>query len=195
MTRAWQRMLSGRRLNILEPSALDIEIEDIAHGLSRVARWNGQTVGPYPFSVAAHSLFVEKIFSRENPEMPPVYQLAALLHDSPEYVIGDLISPFKQAISGHYKHIENKLLQAIHIKFGIPSQLPKGVTEAIKKADHYAAYEEARGLAGFSETEANSIFVKPQHSYELSPIGSPDQAKQMFLQRYDFLDKAIQRAR
>ena len=95
-------MLSGRRLDLIDPSPLDVEIADIAHGLARVARWNGQTNGPEIFSVAQHSLLVEAIFSAAAPDAPRSPSLAALLHDAPEYVIGDMISPFKAAIGGNF---------------------------------------------------------------------------------------------
>src|ERR1700736_1048194 len=85
--RAWQRMLSGRRLDLLDPSPLDVEIEDIAHGLARVARWNGQTKGSHAFSVAQHSVLVERITAELNPRLARTARLMALLHDAPEYVI------------------------------------------------------------------------------------------------------------
>ena len=138
--RAWQRMLSGRRLDLLEPSAVDIEIEDIAHGLSRIARWNGQTLGDYPFSVAAHSLLVERIVSELYPQAPLSWQLAALLHDGPEYVIGDLISPFKSAVGGVYKEMEQHLQAAIHMRFGLSARLPSACEDTIKRADQTAAF-------------------------------------------------------
>src|SRR6185312_13495858 len=87
--RAWQRMLSGRRLDLLEPSPLDIEIEDIAHGLARVARWNGQTKGLHAFSVAQHSVLVERLVADLSPRLSREARLMALLHDAPEYVVGD----------------------------------------------------------------------------------------------------------
>jgi hypothetical protein len=96
--RAWQRMLSGRRLDLLDPSPLDIEIEDIAHGLARVARWNGQTHGAHIFSVAQHTLLVEAVLRQQTPRVDHRIRLAAMLHDAPEYVIGDMISPFKAVI-------------------------------------------------------------------------------------------------
>ena len=160
--RAWQRMLSGRRLDLLNPSPLDIEIEDIAHGLARVARWNGQTVGEYPFSVAEHCLLVETIAAALSPGLDRRYRLAALIHDAPEYVIGDLISPFKAALSLDYKAFEEKLLAAIHIRFGLPPKLPAEVTKLIKRADKIAAYYEATRLAGFSEEEARRYFGHPR---------------------------------
>ena len=157
-SRAWQRMLSGRRLDLLDPAPKDIEIEDIAHGLARVARWNGQTVGDHAFSVAQHALLVEEIATAMQPDLTRRWQLAALLHDAPEYVIGDLISPFKAAIGLDYKAFETKLLEAIHRRFGLPPSLPDRITMAIKMADRIAAYYEATQLAGFTETEANRYF-------------------------------------
>jgi 5'-nucleotidase len=160
--RAWQRMLSGRRLDLLDPSPLDIEIEDIAHGLARVARWNGQTNGAHAFSVAEHSLLVERIAAELEPKLARDFRLAALIHDAPEYVIGDLISPFKAALSLDYRAFEAKLLAAIHIRFGLPAELPDAVVKLIKRADRIAAYYEAIGLAGFTRAEARKFFGQPR---------------------------------
>lgn len=160
-------MLSGRRLDLLDPSPLDIEIEDIAHGLARVARWNGQTSGDHTFSVAEHSLLVEAIVGDLSPALPRHFRLAALLHDGPEYVIGDLISPFKAALSIDYRAFEAKLLGAIHVRFGLPVDLPEATAKLIKRADRVAAYYEAIGLAGFSREEALRFFGQPRG---LSPI-------------------------
>jgi 5'-deoxynucleotidase YfbR-like HD superfamily hydrolase len=157
-TRAWQRMLSGRRLDLLDPSPLDVEIADIAHGLARVARWNGQTHGTHIFSVAQHTLLVETVMREQAPRLDHRLRLAALLHDAPEYVIGDMISPFKAVIGGSYKLVENRLLAAIHIRFGLPPALPAAITQQIKAADKGAAYLEATRLAGFAETEAKRLF-------------------------------------
>ena len=159
--RAWQRMLSGRRLDLLDPSPLDIEIEDIAHGLARVARWNGQTVGTHAFSVAQHSLLVEEIAAARNPAWPRASQLIALLHDGPEYVVGDLISPFKAAIGLDYKALELRLLRAIHTRFGLPPEPAADVATEIKLADRIAAYYEATQLAGFTVEEAERYFDRP----------------------------------
>ena len=160
--RVWQRMLSGRRLNLLDPSPLDVELDDIAHGLARVARWNGQTVGGHIFSVAQHSLLVEAIASHIDPEMPRERRLAVLLHDAPEYVIGDIISPFKAVIGDAYKTIEAGLLAAIHLHFGLPAQPPAALKRFIKQADRQAAFLEATHLAGFSREEAIKFFGRPE---------------------------------
>jgi 5'-deoxynucleotidase YfbR-like HD superfamily hydrolase len=158
--RAWQRMLSGRRLDLLAPSPDDIEIEDIAHGLARVARWNGQTAGAYAFSVAQHSLVVVDILRAQDPSLGALELRAALLHDSPEYVIGDLISPFKSAIGLDYKAFELRLLSAIHARFGLPPTPPE-LHYAIKNADRISAYYEATVLAGFTAVEAEEFFGRP----------------------------------
>ncbi len=160
-TRAWQRMLSGRRLDLLNPAPADIEIEDIAHGLARVARWNGQTVGAHALSVAQHALIVEDIAVSRNRDWPTQWRLAALLHDAPEYVVGDLISPFKTAIGLDYKAFELRLLGAIHTRFGVPADLPSNVQSEIKAADRIAAYFEATRLAGFNTEEATIYFGQP----------------------------------
>jgi 5'-deoxynucleotidase YfbR-like HD superfamily hydrolase len=156
--RAWQRMLSGRRLDLLDPSPLDIEIADIAHGLARVARWNGQTRGAHIFSVAQHTLLVEAVMREHTPRIDIRVRLAALLHDAPEYVIGDMISPFKAVIGGSYKTVEKRLLSAIHVRFGLQPALPADIERQIKDADMGAAYLEATHLAGFSEPEARRLF-------------------------------------
>lgn len=160
--RAWQRMLSGRRLDLLDPSPLDVEIKDIIHGLARVARWNGQTIGKHAFSVAQHSLMVEKIFSLSNPNCTPDEQLVALLHDGPEYVIGDMISPFKAIIGDSYKSVEARLEAAIHLRYGLPPHAAQSLKKRIKRADQVSAYFEATELAGFSDKEARSFFGQPR---------------------------------
>jgi uncharacterized protein len=156
--RVWQRMLSRRRLDLLDPSPLDIEIADIAHGLARVARWNGQTSGTHIFSVAQHTLLVEAVMRTQSPRIDARVRLATLLHDAPEYVIGDMISPFKAVLGDGYKAVEKRLLAAIHIRFGLPPVLPDDITRQIKNADRGAAYLEATALAGFAETEAKRLF-------------------------------------
>jgi uncharacterized protein len=171
--RAWQRMLSGRRLDLLDPSPLDVEIVDIAHGLARVARWNGQTSGAHIFSVAQHTLLVEAVMRADAPRVDDRIRLAALLHDAPEYVIGDMISPFKAVLGGDYKVIEKRLLAAIHIRFGLPPQLAPEVEKQIKNADRGAAYLEATELAGFSESEARRLFGRDP--------GLPETAKRDYL--------------
>jgi 5'-deoxynucleotidase YfbR-like HD superfamily hydrolase len=160
--RAWQRMLSGRRLDLLDPSPLDIEIEDIAHGLARVARWNGQTRGAHSFSVAQHSLLVEAIAAHLNPDWSEAWRLMALLHDAPEYVIGDMISPFKVVMGDAYKSVELRLLAAIHLRCGLPAATPATLKRKIKEADTIAAFFEATRLAGFGREEALKFFGRPQ---------------------------------
>jgi len=160
--RVWQRMLSGRRLNLLDPSPLDVELDDIAHGLARVARWNGQTVGAHIFSVAQHSLLVEAIAAHIDPDMPRATRLAVLLHDAPEYVIGDIISPFKAVIGDAYKSIESRLLGAIHLHFGLPAEPSAILKRFIKRADRQAAFLEATHLAGFAREEAVKFFGRPE---------------------------------
>jgi uncharacterized protein len=156
--RVWQRMLSGRRLDLLDPSPLDIEIADIAHGLARVARWNGQTRGTHIFSVAQHTLLVEAVMRQQSPRIDDRLRLAALLHDAPEYVVGDMISPFKAVLGGDYKAVEKRLLAAIHIRFGLAPELGAEIKRQIKNADRGAAYLEATELAGFAQVEAKRLF-------------------------------------
>ena len=160
--RAWQRMLSGRRLDLLDPSPLDVEIEDIAHGLARVARWNGQTRGDHAFSVAQHSLLVEAIVVHLAPAASTSLKLMALLHDAPEYVIGDIISPFKAAVGESYKSVENRLMAAIHLRFGLTPAAPPAAAKLIKRADQIAAFVEATHLAGFAREEALKFFGAPE---------------------------------
>ncbi len=160
-TRAWQRMLSGRRLDLLDPTPVDIEIEDIAHGLAFVARWNGQTVGDWPYSVAEHSLLVETLFSRMNRGIAERWKLAALLHDAPEYVIGDMISPVKAAVGPGYSALDDRLAAAIHLRFGLPATLPVAIKRQIKKADKISAWLEATQIAGFNDREADKFFGRP----------------------------------
>ena len=195
--RAWQRMLSGRRLDLIDPSPLDIEISDIAHGLARVARWNGQTKGPEIFSVAQHALLVEALFAAGAEEPPAARaRLAALLHDAPEYVIGDMISPFKASIGGEYRKVEARLMRAIHIRFGLPADLAPDLAKRIKAADRVSAYMEATALAGFGEAEAMRLFGKPAapvapFARHLEPM-RPADAEARFLARFAELDAAAE---
>lgn len=195
--RAWQRMLSGRRLDLLDPSPLDVEIEDIAHGLARVARWNGQTVGDHAFSVAEHSLLVERLALRIEPGLSPESCLTILLHDAPEYVIGDMISPFKAVMGGNYKEIEARLQAAIHLRFSLPATTPAILRKLTKKADHIAAYFEAVELAGFDDEEAVRLFgaptgvpvrrgQPPRLGLRALPAG---EAQRQFLERFSELDR------
>jgi uncharacterized protein len=169
--RAWQRMLSGRRLDLLDPSPLDIEIEDIAHGLARVARWNGQTSGAHIFSVAQHTLLVEAIARSRSPRLDRKRRLAVLLHDAPEYVIGDMISPFKAVIGDNYKSVEARLLAAIHLRFGLTVERSDDLNKLLKASDMAAAFLEATRLAGFDEAEARRFFGPPPR---LSPAVERD---------------------
>ncbi len=189
--RAWQRMLSGRRLDLRDPSPMDIEIEDIAHGLARVARWNGQTLGDHAFSVAQHSLVVEEIVAHIQPDIAPKWRLAALLHDAAEYVIGDMISPFKAALGFDYKVFEERLETAIHVRFGLPAKPPAWVKTLIKQADHACAHFEATQLAGFSAAEALAFFGAPPEGYDLriEPL-PPAQAQERYVLRYHVLSEA-----
>ena len=190
--RAWQRMLSGRRLDLIDPSPLDIEIADIAHGLARVARWNGQTRGEEIFSVAQHSLLVEAIFSALDPAASRAGKLAALLHDAPEYVIGDMISPFKAVMGGAYKETERRLLAAIFIRFGLKPEMDPAVAKAIKAADCDAAFHEATELAGFALAEARKVFARPRVAVaDFAPYLAPwrpQEAQARFLARFAELD-------
>jgi uncharacterized protein len=186
--RAWQRMLSGRRLDLLDPSPFDVEIEDIAHGLSRVARWNGQTQGDQSYSVAEHSLLVEKLVVELKESTPIKWRLAALLHDAPEYVIGDMISPFKTVIGDAYKAVESRLQGAIHIRFGLPAELPTDVKALIKRADRISAFIEATQIAGFSESEARRLFGRSKvgAGIHILPL-PPNKAKIQYLKRFSEL--------
>ena len=181
--RAWQRMLSGRRLDLLDPTPMDVEIEDIAHGLAFVARWNGQTRGDWPYSVAEHSLLVLDLFDAEQPGAEARWRLAALLHDAPEYVIGDMISPVKRHVGPAYAAMEARLAQAIHLRFGLPAVLPARVGRAIKRADAASAWIEATRIAGFSEAEADRLFGRPARGAAALGIAPrpPAEARAAFL--------------
>jgi uncharacterized protein len=192
--RAWQRMLSGRRLDLVDPSPFDVEIADIAHGLARVARWNGQTVGRHAFSVAQHSVLVLDIACGLYPQMAARDRMLTLLHDAPEYVIGDLISPFKAVLGANYIAIEQRLLAAIHLRFGLPAQTPPAVKARIKRADHIAAFVEATQLAGFNTAEAMRCFGRPDGSRfaeaRLAPVAA-EEAQACFLDTFTRLEQAL----
>ena len=192
--RAWQRMLSGRRLNLLDPSPLDVEISDIAHGLARVARWNGQTQGEHAYSVAQHSILVLDIALAMEPSLSTEMQLVALLHDAPEYVIGDMISPFKSVMGGNYREVEDRLTNAVHMRFSLPVDVPKSKLRLIKQADKASAYLEAIELAGFDKAEAEQIFgapkLHPLSDFNVTPLSTAD-AQRAFVERFEALEKAL----
>jgi 5'-deoxynucleotidase YfbR-like HD superfamily hydrolase len=187
-------MLSGRRLDLLDPSPFDVEVEDIAHGLAFVARWNGQTRGEHPYSVAEHSLLVEELYARIVPRPEPRWRLAALLHDAPEYVIGDMISPVKAAVGPGYAELDRRLARAVHLRFGLPAELPAAVKAQIKRADRVSAWLEAVHIAGFAAGEANRFFGAPRVE-GLGEIAirlrAPAAVKADFLARHAELCKAL----
>ena len=192
--RAWQRMLSGRRLDLLDPSPLDIEIEDIAHGLAFLARWNGQTYGDYPYSVAEHSVFVLELYQRFYPNADRKWQLAALLHDAPEYVIGDMISPVKSAVGPGYAEMDKLLTEAINLRFGLPAEIPTNVKKQIKRADKISAWLEAVEIAGFSEDEANKLFGAFDRSIAEGldvKLRAPREVRAEFVETFQILLKAV----
>jgi uncharacterized protein len=187
-------MLSGRRLDLLDPSPFDIEIEDIAHGLARVARWNGQTFGPHPFSVAQHSLLVEAIAQQQRADLPPATALIVLLHDAAEYVIGDMISPFKAVLGDTYKGVEARVLAAVMLRFGLPAVIPATVHRLTKEMDAAAAYHEATLLAGFEPAEAERFFGKPlmlpARIMDMLSPWTTERAETAFRARFDDLSAA-----
>ncbi|MFN4087478.1 MAG: hydrolase [Alphaproteobacteria bacterium] len=183
--RAWQRMLSGRRLDILDPSPLDVEIEDIALGLSRVARWNGQTVGAHAFTVAQHSVLVLDLLLAAERAAPRPLRLAALLHDASEYVTSDLITPFKAALGPGYRGVEDAVGRAVNLRFGLPGQLPPDWSAAIKRADKTAAYIEAVELAGFSPSEARRVLAYRRRAPDMRLAALPAEgARALYLDRF-----------
>ncbi|NKD85883.1 HD family hydrolase [Haematospirillum jordaniae] len=192
--RTWQRMVSGRRLNLVDPSPLDVEITDIALGLSRNSRWNGQTIGPHAWSVAQHSVFVVDIMKRFRPRPEPNLLLAGLLHDAPEYVTHDLVTPLKAVVGDVFREVENRLMCAIHVRFGLPPCLSTPDKTRIKKADLIAAATEAVQLAGFSLHEIRpvlSIKAKPAPWAHLQPLPATE-AAHLFLDTFSELHKALQ---
>ena len=187
--RSWQRMLSGRRLNLLEPSPLDIEIKDIAHGLSRLARWNGQTAGKFPISVAQHSVLVAEIFEEFNTNILKKWILAALLHDASEYIIGDMITPLKNILGDKFSKLEKNIQSSIHLRFSIPRDIPLKIYKKIKVADRKVAFLEATQLAGFSNDEASKIIFKPKNipKIKITPL-NVKKSNDLFLNKFNELN-------
>ncbi len=190
--RAWQRMLSGRRLDLLEPSPLDVEVHDIAHGLARVARWNGQTSGENAFSVAQHSVIVWQVFCKLQPKATPDEELIALLHDAPEYVIGDMISPFKAVLGDEYKQVEARLEEAVHRRYSLPPKTNATLKKEIKRADSISAYFEAVELAGFAREEAQKFFGTPRgfsaDMFNFKPL-PPSEAQALFIDSFEKIER------
>jgi 5'-deoxynucleotidase YfbR-like HD superfamily hydrolase len=134
---------------------------------------------------------VEEIFAATFVKASPVDRLMALLHDAAEYVIGDMISPFKSVVGGGYKEVEGRLQRAVHLRFGLPPELAEATRKAIKHADQIAAYFEATELAGFSVTEAVRYFGRPRgiaagrFDFTPHPVKSVEKA---FLKRFGTLE-------
>jgi 5'-deoxynucleotidase YfbR-like HD superfamily hydrolase len=154
--RVFQRMRSGRRLHLLDPSPVDVEISDAIYGISRQMRWNGQTTGEVGFTVAQHSVTVEAIFTAMVwPKAPVEARLAALVHDLAEWVLSDLSTPVKAVIkAAGYGELEQRVDRAIRLRIGLPAVLPEAWIDPLKRADRIAGVTEAVRLAGWSEADA-----------------------------------------
>jgi len=125
---------TGRKVSIVAPRPDDLDIRDIAHGLSLLCRFTGQVKSFY--SVAQHSLLVAA-------NVPPEHARTALLHDASEAYLGDLSSPLKRSAGlAGYRELEAQLEAVIAERFGLAFPLPADV----KRADQMALATEARDL-------------------------------------------------
>ncbi len=117
--------------------------------------------------------------AREAPRLDAAARLAVLLHDAPEYVVGDMISPFKAVIGDSYKAVEKRLLAAIHLRFGLPVKLPESLQALIKTADRGAAYLEATRLAGFDRPRraSSSAWSRSSRTRSSTTISAPGRRK------------------
>ena len=189
-------MLSGRRLDLLDPSPLDVEIEDIAHGLARVARWNGQTERRAHFFRRAALAAGRDHRAPAAPISTARPRSRVLLHDAPEYVIGDMISPFKAVIGDAYKAVEARLLAAIHLRFGLPADAAGRSRRPDQgRRPSARAFSRRRGLPDFREPKRGGSSAPRRSSPRPSSAttsrpGPPETAEARFLERFAKLARA-----
>ena len=120
--------------------------------------------------------------------------MAALLHDAPEFVIGDMISPVKAAVGPGYKELDDRLMAAVHLRFGLPASLPAEIKKQIKRADRISAWLEAVQIAGFTKAEADRLFGKPQSKLVETMqiiLRPPAETRAAFVGRFETLSSVM----
>jgi uncharacterized protein len=152
--RAWVRLPSGKRLDLLNPTPFDWEDEDLALGLARTYRWGGHSAWPLPLSVAQHSLLVLALHRRRaHSAANAPAELRELLHDADEGLLGfDCLSPVKPILGQAYRTLTERLEKAIALRYGLPPWTA-AEKKAHKQADQLAAASEAVHVAGWAESE------------------------------------------
>ncbi len=155
--RAWVRMPSARRLDLLDPTPFDWDDSDLALGLARTYRWGGHSAWPRPLCVAQHSLSVMHLRAADSlargSTLTPLEALRELLHDAEEGLLGfDCIAPLKPFLGDGFKALSQRLEQAVFLRYGLPRWNQRDYA-AHKRADHLAAASEAVHVAGWSVDE------------------------------------------
>lgn len=166
----WIQTYTGQKFYPLDPNPENIVIEDIAHSLSLLCRFNGHCREFY--SVAEHSVRVSQL-------VPDELSLWGLLHDAAEAYVSDMPKPVKIQIPDFSEH-EEKLLKVIANRFDLSYPMPL----EIKEADEIMLATEKRDLMD-TAPESWGLRYKPH----LDPIEvlSPSEAKQHFLERFQEL--------
>ncbi|HZX28156.1 MAG TPA: phosphohydrolase [Telluria sp.] len=165
LPRAWVRMPSGRRLDLLDPTPFDWDDEDLALGLARTFRWGGHSAWPQPLSVAQHSIAVLYLRRRLTPgPLPAKAELRELLHDAEEGLLGfDAISVIKPFLGEQFRALTQRLEHAVFVRYGLPAWT-RAEHALHKRADRLAAASEAVHVAGWSAAEVRStlkITIEP----------------------------------
>ena len=169
--RAWVRLLSGKRLDLLDPTPFDWEDKDLALGLARTYRWGGHSAWPLPLSVAQHSLFVLCLRRLWFPAArDPRADLRELLHDADEGLLGfDCISVLKPFLGDAYRQLTTRLAAVIALRYNLPAWTTKE-QRSHKKADRIAAASEAVHVVGWTEAEVRNVLHIPFKPLAKDPL-------------------------
>jgi hypothetical protein len=205
--RAWVRMPSGKRLDLLSPTPFDWDDADLALGLARTYRWGGHSAWPLPLSVAQHSITVMLLrraaaFASTSTPLAPIIELRELLHDAEEGLLGfDAVSPLKPFLGAGFRDLTRRLEQAIFIRYGLPAWTP-AEHKRHKRADRLAAASEAVHVAGWSEQEVRATLKIRAAVLQQDPLAArygcrpwepwaPTVAAERFLAELDGLKRSI----
>ncbi len=160
-TRAWVRLPSGKRLDLLHPTPFDWDDADLAVGLARTYRWGGHSAWPLPLSVAQHSLLVLAMHRQGARRTDPAAEHRELLHDADEGLLGfDCISVVKPFLGASFRALTADLQRAVALRYGIKAFAP-AERKAHKRADRVAAASEAVHVVGWTREEVRTTLRIP----------------------------------
>jgi hypothetical protein len=192
---SWVQTVSGMPVDLLDPKPEQILPGDIAHALARIPRFNGHTLGDWPWNVAQHSLLVEQLMPAQT---DAAGRLVALLHDAHEAYIGDLITPVKQAMDAlpvrsrdpflpalAFFALTTKLDEVIWTAFGLSPSV--NLLNRVKTADLLALVVEKEQLMAPARRDWDLLPKPPDPMPTLRPAHPPTRAAEIFLDRFHVL--------